>query len=361
MASLGTIWPIEPHTQAKHQILRKYLQAWLPIMSSWNGRVLYIDGFAGPGVYAGGEPGSPMIALDAAINHKARISAEVMFIFIEADRDRAQHLQGLLAHKQLPPNFKYHVYQSRFDGVITEVLDYMDEQRRRLAPAFVLVDPFGYSHTPFDVIRRLFSNRRCELLITFMYQFINRFVSDQSQWNHLDRLYGTTDWRAVLDARTPSERRAILHGAYRRQLEQEAGADFVWPFEMEDTGGRTEYFLFFCTHSLAGLTKMKHAMWAVDPTGGFRYAYSANPNQLRLFGTGPDVVHLRTEITEAFRGKEAAVEQVEEFVLVNTPYLDTHYKRQVLAPMERESELEVVASPRKQRFAFPPGTLIRFR
>ena len=61
-----TIWPIEPHTCAKHQILRKYLDAWLPILGTYNKRIVYIDGFAGPGEYKGGEPGSPIIALEAA-------------------------------------------------------------------------------------------------------------------------------------------------------------------------------------------------------------------------------------------------------------------------------------------------------
>ena len=41
----STIWEIEPHTEAKHEILEKYLNAWLPIMTRWNGRILYIDGF----------------------------------------------------------------------------------------------------------------------------------------------------------------------------------------------------------------------------------------------------------------------------------------------------------------------------
>lgn len=58
-----TVWRIEAHTNAKHRILRGYLDAWLPIMSANNGRLVYIDGFAGPGVYADGEPGSPIIAL----------------------------------------------------------------------------------------------------------------------------------------------------------------------------------------------------------------------------------------------------------------------------------------------------------
>jgi three-Cys-motif partner protein len=79
-----TIWPIEEHTKAKHRILRRYLDAWLPIMSSRNRRLIYIDGFAGPGVYAGGEPGSPIIALNAYLEHKYRdrITAELVYAFI---------------------------------------------------------------------------------------------------------------------------------------------------------------------------------------------------------------------------------------------------------------------------------------
>jgi hypothetical protein len=58
-----TRWPLAPHTKIKHEILKRYLNAWLPILGSWAGRVVFIDGFAGPGRYSGGEPGSPVIAL----------------------------------------------------------------------------------------------------------------------------------------------------------------------------------------------------------------------------------------------------------------------------------------------------------
>lgn len=46
-----TLWPLEPHTLGKHLVLKSYLDAWLPIMGKWNGRILFIDGFAS------GEPG----------------------------------------------------------------------------------------------------------------------------------------------------------------------------------------------------------------------------------------------------------------------------------------------------------------
>ena len=70
-----TVWKLDRHSAAKHFILRRYLQAWLPIMGSpraGNGRLVLIDGFAGPGIYKGDEPGSPIIMLQAYLEHAAR-------------------------------------------------------------------------------------------------------------------------------------------------------------------------------------------------------------------------------------------------------------------------------------------------
>lgn len=63
MAPDPTQWPLDPHTAAKHEILRRYLNAWFPILGTYNGRVVFLDGFAGPGIYSQGEPGSPIVAL----------------------------------------------------------------------------------------------------------------------------------------------------------------------------------------------------------------------------------------------------------------------------------------------------------
>ena len=63
MGSASTVWEISPHTVAKHQLLTGYLDAWYPIIAKYNKRVAFIDGFAGPGIYKGGEDGSPILAL----------------------------------------------------------------------------------------------------------------------------------------------------------------------------------------------------------------------------------------------------------------------------------------------------------
>jgi len=71
-----------------------------------NHRVIqYVDGFAGPGAYSGGEEGSPIIALNAALQHRMRIhpTTELRFLFIEQKEDRAAHLEALVNALTLPP------------------------------------------------------------------------------------------------------------------------------------------------------------------------------------------------------------------------------------------------------------------
>jgi three-Cys-motif partner protein len=98
MTADNRLWKLEPHTVGKHLVLRRYLDAWFPIMGSSNERILFIDGFAGPGEYRDGEEGSPIIAIRSLVEHrsKGRVSAAVHFLLIEKDRERALHLSSLI-------------------------------------------------------------------------------------------------------------------------------------------------------------------------------------------------------------------------------------------------------------------------
>ena len=73
-----TLWRLEAATAAKHRLLKKYLDAWWPILlqPSAGPRPLmaarnYVDAFAGPGESVGGEEGSPVFALDRLLRHDA--------------------------------------------------------------------------------------------------------------------------------------------------------------------------------------------------------------------------------------------------------------------------------------------------
>ncbi len=353
-------WELDPHTQAKHTILRKYLDAWLPIMTSVSGEVLYIDGFAGPGEYKGGEDGSPIIALKAVLEHHATMKAKFIFRFIEAKKNRFNHLQQKIGEMELPNNLEYKCIPGKFDETMSEILNYLDEQN---IPTFAFIDPSGYSHTPFEVIKRIMSHDKYEILITFMYEEINRFVDhpDPREAEYRNRLYGTDRWQEARKIKNPQDRKQFLHNLYKEQLENEARVKYVRSFEMINKGNRTDYYLFFGTNNKTGLKKMKEAMWRVDPLGAFQFSdATANPNQLLLFELKPNFSLLKKMILDKFRGQEVFVEDIDDFVLVHTPFIN--FKRTVLEPMEKASspEIKVVHSSRKKKYSYPNGTKIRF-
>ncbi len=188
-----TVWEIEPHTLAKHAILRGYLQAWLPIMSKYNRRLVYVDGFAGPGVYKGGEPGSPTIALNAFLEHKQRdlIDAELVYIFIEEDAARVSCLKEELEKLELPSQVTTHVEHGTFEDSFSSVLDAVEEKNANLAPTFAFIDPFGYAQAPMSVSERFLQFERCEVLIYVPLRFINRFLGMTEQEPALNALFGT--------------------------------------------------------------------------------------------------------------------------------------------------------------------------
>lgn len=360
-----TLWSMDDHTHAKHEILRLYLEAWLPIMATYNGRIIYLDGFAGPGKYQGGEDGSPIIAIDTFLNHRhAQIrNTEVLFLFIEQGHDRCEYLKQLLAQRQWPPKASYEVREGNFDETLTDLLNGLESQRQRIAPTFAFIDPFGYSHTSMRTIQRLMKHPRCEVLITFMYEEINRFLTADytNKEPQYDGLFGTSKWQTIAQqtSLTPQERRDQLHNLYQDQLKQMAGIRYIRSFCMRNRHNNVDYFLFFGTNNLLGMKRMKESMWRVDPTGTFEFSDNTNPNQLLLFSQ-PDYSILQNMLSDHFKGQMITVEDVEEYVIADTPFYK--FKSEALRPMEAHGQISVISSDSKRKKGtFAEGkTRIRF-
>ena len=359
----ATTWDLEPHTSGKHLVLERYMQAWLPIMTRWNGRVLFIDAFAGPGEYTGGEPGSPVIALRALIDHRARnqIGSEVNYLFVESDPNRSRHLREVLGNfdDQLPNSCNYDVINSTFDETLTDVLDYIEEQRTSLAPAFVMIDPFGVSETPMSVIARILDNPKSEVYISFMYESINRFRNHAYFEMHLDELFGCEEWRQGVDLPDREERKKFFYDLYGMQL-REHGAEYVVHFELYQ-GQRLIYAIFFGTKDLDGCDKMKQAIWNVDPLGEFRFR-GKQIGQLTLGEAVVDFSALERDLQNRFRSQGwQSIEDVTDFVKSDsTPFHSGQLKVKTLRPMEVDGKLEVKPGTRRRARTYPDGTVLRF-
>jgi three-Cys-motif partner protein len=367
MAPREPIWSLDPHTKAKHELLRHYLGAWFPILSSsGKQRIVFLDGFAGPGIYKGGEPGSPIIALDVLLGHSAfaRLGSEFVFLFLEPKRKRYQSLLEQLEllrqrHGGWPANVRIHTSDMTFEVWAESILATLDQQRRSLAPTFAFVDPFGFSGTRLDLLCRLLSFETCEVLFTFMFDYVNRFITEETVSDHLRDLFGTDEYRQAAGL-AGEPRKAFLHDLYQRQLHTRCGFTYVKSFEMLGYNGHTGYYLFHGTRSLMGLSRMKDAMWKVDPGGGFRFSDRFAGQDVLFRDDTLDVGPLRTALLERFVGRVATVDDINRFVLVETPYRESHWNRKVMVPLEREGRVQVVASPRKKGYGFPKGTVVRF-
>ena len=357
------LWELEGHSKAKHEILRRYLGGWLPIMAKWNGRLLLLDGFAGPGRYVGGEDGSPLIMLKAYLEHtqRDRITAELVYAFIEENRGRAEHLELEIAGLgKLPDNVLWQVVHGNFEEVFREQLEELQERKQRLAPTFAFIDPFGYTDAPLDLTKSILQFERCEVLIYLPIPHINRWLSKPDQEPGLTALFGTDGWKEAIDL-TGSARKTLLHDLFRDQLKREGGVKYVRSFEIINRQGTSGYHLFFGTNHEAGLALMKTAMWKIDPVEGQTFRDSTDSEQLVLLGEGePDPAPLERALREHFGEESFSIQDAELFALVETPYLGKHLRKPILKPLEEDDKLEVIESPRKKRWTYPDGTVMRF-
>lgn len=369
-----TLWDLEPHTLAKHQILRRYLDGWLPIMSSlvatWSlngrGRVALIDGFCGPGRYAGGEDGSPIIMLRAFLEHthRTQIKAEIVYSFIDEDVDRIAHLDAeieVLEAAQpggkFPEQMKVQTIVGRYEDLFSEALDGMEEKGQRPAPTFAFIDPFGYKDASMGLTGRLLDFQRCEALIYMPLPFVARFIGREGQEAVMNNLFGGEDWKQAIPLRG-EERRQALHDVFRDQLASEDGDRMVRSFEIPSAKG-TGYTLFFTTGHEKGLEVMKDAMWKVDPIEGRRFRDSTRSDQMVVFEEEVDTGLLLTQLRERFGGDVFTIEEATSFTLRDTAFKKGHLKRKTLAVAERAGGLEVL-TPRTKKCTYPDGAKIRF-
>ena len=356
----STLWHIEPHTQAKHEILRNYLKAWFPILSKWSGRIIYLDGFAGPGAYSGGEDGSPVIALQTAVEHSLRMHfKEIVFFFIEKDPDRAKMLTRVLEKRfpNLPKNIKYTVQGAEFAPTLEHVLDELEEREAKLAPTFAFLDPFGFSGFPMKLIGRIMTHDKCEVLITFMAGFVKRFL-DEYRTPVLNALFASQEWKK---ARNMSARDRFLLDLYEKQLKKVGGAKHVRSFGMIGPSNQLIYYLVYGTKHWKGLDVMKGAMLKADRRRTYTFSDLTDINQAYILdytATLHWIPRAAEMVYNRFRGMTVAESEVHQFVITSTPFI---YRKPILQHLERTAPPKIIkVTNRKKRFSYPKGCFITF-
>lgn len=333
------VWKRDLHTAAKHTLLRRYMDAWFPIMARQfrDKGITFLDGFAGPGKYTNASESSPAIAMEQAMRSEVtRWGTRTRLIFIEAHSGRFEHLRGHLDVRfppsVRPPGLVAHVHHGECAALYQQAIADVGGWS---GPVFANLDGWGVD-TDYEVVRRIGSHPSSEVLVTFQDQFFVRFADGEQEAG--ERVFGHSDWRSVGDLST-SEKKPFLLGQYRRGLHA-AGFDYVLTFEMIDEGGHSLH-QFFGTNSDVAVRKFKDGLWEVDGISGQRFRDPRDPNQLTFDILEPDFRPLDNKILKLLEEGDSSMAELRSHALLETIYKETHVKPRLDALVDEQKAEQV--------------------
>lgn len=277
---MGVLWPLEPATAAKHRLYRRYFDAWWPVLLQPSGRagrrwskVTFLDAFAGPGRYEGGEEGSPVFTLDRLLHHTAvarmGLSRDrVQLVFIEKQRDRydylVQELEGRFGPlERLPVRVEVHRGEAGRDSerILTELGAWGQ-------PILGVFDSWGSVNVPLGLMRRIARNRASEVITTFGPNWFSR--REDLNPGILDAVFGGRRfWAHAAEVEDSDEKWRIWLEIYRDALDR-AGFGFRLQFQVVPRTGLPLYLVYGTGHQ-KGVEAMKEAMWTVDKSDGMSF------------------------------------------------------------------------------------------
>ena len=388
-----TIWREDPHSNAKRVILRKYLQAYIPVVGSRYNTLNIMDVFAGPGEYLGQgemengvrEKGSPMIALHAAMGYfegqRSQATGNVTTIRLfygEAREDRLRSLKERVraalsqqtsvwevlyedANKLVACHGNFSIQISYVEGKFKEFpVDMVPDE-----PAFAFIDPFGYKDIPFTLIKKLCEKQKTEVFVNLMVQPIQRGIGRATQLDSsresITATLGTDEWR--MRACTGKATGDELAEMYAYQL-KENGMVFTLDFTMRNKSNVGLYHLIFATKHIMGVKCMKEAMNRVtqDEAGlSFSSFLVQKCHKKVSWSNEQDNAKAARMIYQKFKGKKVFVRaskehfpcdemSVEGFLLLQTPFV---FRSEQLKSMFKDRKIKLNHSLVSDRNTYP--------
>lgn len=300
---LGLSWEIvrmtsvyqgREQTAAKHFILKRYLQtlAFKTLLGGWPSLV-YVDGFSGPWETrtADHSDSSFMIAIQVLKDAQAQVrEAEkrptVKCFFVEADPVAYAQLEAAVAAHHDPTNrFFIETFNGKFENAVTRI-------QRTMGNSFTLtfIDPTGWTGYEFDKVRPIFEHSPGEVLLNFMFDFVNRFTasSDPVTLASFDGILGA-NWKERLDA-SSSPREDSIMALFREQFSQAGRFKHVLCTPIEKISDRTHFHIVYGTRSPEGLAVYRDVEYSALKDHDMRRAVARQAiqenrtGQLGLFG-----------------------------------------------------------------------------
>jgi len=336
--------PIQVH---KHALIKRYLDAWFPKIASF-GKVVYMETHAGRGIHKGGQPGSPIVAIQALLEHPQSESilrkCQVHFYLMELREEYAQSLEKEIRELAPHNDIKISVARCDFAQKLEEELRLCEMSGKAMPPSFVFMDPFNYK-IPMKLVKGVLKHRSCEVIMNFMARNIAMAARDDSKKLLLDDLFGSDVWMQAKGVSDFDKQMESLVEIYK----QAVGAK--WTTKLRLTG-QTDYTLMHFTNHDEGRVTMKTTIWALTgkygKAGSEQLLVDDHPDQAILVSQEPNLNPLEQRLRNDFLGKSFSYGELEKWLL-SVNFLAKHLHN-VLVTGRTEGWLET-----KHKKAFGPA------
>ncbi len=244
-------------TQAKHFILRKYLQALaFKVLRYWD--LTYVDGFSGPWKSEREDYSDTSFMIAIAVLKDAQqkilettgVRRRIRCFFSESDPAAYRQLESVVrAHHRPDDGFEIATFFGKFEDSVPQIRAFIGNSF-----PLIFIDPTGWTGYPFDKIGPLFQRGKCEVIINFMYGFISRFLNhpDEKIITSLDPILGGPGWQSRLPSgMSPG---AAVEQLFRTTLQSAGAFSHVVSTRIDkSTEDRPHFFLAYATKDRSGL------------------------------------------------------------------------------------------------------------
>ncbi|TAV14752.1 three-Cys-motif partner protein TcmP [Rhizobium ruizarguesonis] len=271
---MSNIYQGREQTEAKHFILRRYLQtlAFKTLHGGWT--LAYIDGFSGP--WQSRTPdhsdSSFMIAVQVLKEAQLKVRASgkkprIKCFFSEENRDSYAQLQAAVAPHHDPANgFFIETFKGKFENAVGPI-------QKTMGGSFALtfIDPTGWTGYEFGKVRPIFEHAPGEVLLNFMYDFVSRFAasSDPITLASFDGILGA-NWKDRLDKKLPREE--ALMALFTEQFWRAGKFEYVLSTPIEKISERTHFHIVYGTRNSKGLEAYRQVEYDALKDHGMRRA-----------------------------------------------------------------------------------------
>ncbi len=303
-------------TKTKHFILKGYLEALaFKVMRSFD--IAYVDGFSGPWKEKTDDfsDSSFMIAISVLkiaqkeIYRHEKKWRNVRCYFSETNPVAyAKLVEAVRPHNK--PGFEIKTFFGKFEDAIDEINSFVGHSF-----PLVFIDPTGWTGYPLSKIKPLFDREKCEVLINFMYDFVNRFVNsgDPETIASLDPILGGPGWQSRLDA--TQHRGVAVEKLFRQTLKEVGNFEFVVSTKIDkSTADRPHFFMAYGTKNRAGLKAFREIEFQAQKEHAKNRATAKDNKRLKQSG-----------IVDFFSEHHAQVQEstIEDLVLEQMSFAST--------------------------------------